>query len=383
MQPDPVNRLLKTSMFLLNWQLWVAPAFFVVLGLVGGLIAEKLLVGAIRRLLKQVSIALDEHIASVARWMIFWLCALWGVYMATFCMSFLQPSTVALVRMLVFIVAMLLSIRLLSKVAVAMVRFYLNHSNQLKALPNTSIFENIIGFGIYLVGLIMLLQTLGISVGPLIAALGVGGLAVSLALQDTLANMFAGIQMILARQIRVGNTIQLENGLSGQVTDIGWRTTTLRQLSGNMVILPNSKMASNIIVNYTNPHPDLTVSVQMMVPLTADLQAIETIAVQVAKAVGETLLVEKNAAKKAKDFMPLVRYLSYGDSCIQMAVNLPFPIPMDGAQVRHQLFKALHARFASEGISLPFAQKIVHLDLQGGTDKLVHKITGEADPPSG
>jgi len=319
----------------------------------------------------------------VARWMVFWLCALWGVYMATFCMSFLQPSTVALVRMLVFIVAMLLSIRLLSKVAVALVRFYLNHSSQLKALPNTSIFENIIGFSVYVVGLIMLLQTLGISVGPLIAALGVGGLAVSLALQDTLANMFAGIQMILARQIRVGNTIQLENGLSGQVTDIGWRTTTLRQISGNMVILPNSKMASNIIVNYTNPHPDLTVSVQMMVPLTADLQAIETIAVQVAKEIGEALLVEKNAAKKARDFMPLVRYLSYGDSCIQMAVNLPFPIPMDGAQVRHQLFKALHARFANEGISLPFAQKIVHLDLQGGTDKLLLKITGEADPASG
>ena len=84
MQQDPVNRLLKTSMFLLDWQLWVAPAFFVVLGLAGGLVAEKLLVGAIRRLLKQVSIALDEHIASVARWMVFWLCALWGVYMGLF-----------------------------------------------------------------------------------------------------------------------------------------------------------------------------------------------------------------------------------------------------------------------------------------------------------
>lgn len=377
---DPMDKLVKAYMLLLDWQLWVAPAFFVVLGLVGGLIAEKLLLGAARRMLKQVSMELDEHIANVLRGMIFWLCTLWGIYMATFCMSFLEAGNIALIRLLVFITAMLLSIGLLSKVAVATVRFYLNHSKQLKALPNTSIFENIIRFGVYLVGIIMLLQTLGISVVPLITALGVGGLAVSLALQDTLANMFAGIHMILARQIRVGNTVQLENGLSGQVMDIGWRTTTLRQLSGNTVILPNSKMASTIIVNYNNPHPELTISLQLAVPLTADLQNVETIAMLVAGDVAHTLLAEKNASKKAKDFQPQVRFLSYGDSCIQMSVSLPFPIPMDGGQVKHELFKALHARFATEGISLPFAQKIVHLDLQGGTDKLVSKIAGEAEP---
>lgn len=362
---DPMDKLAKTALPLLDWRLWVGPSFFVSLGLVGGLVVEKLLLGTIRRVLSHTSMELNEHIASLMRGVIFWLFTLWGVYMATFCMPFLAPGTVALIRMSVFIVAMLLSIRLLAKVAVAMVRFYLGRTKALQALPNTSIFENIIRFGIYIFGIIMLLQTLGISVVPLITALGVGGLAVSLALQDTLANMFAGIQMILARQIRVGNTVQLENGLSGRVEDIGWRTTTMRQLSGNMVILPNSKMASNIIVNYTNPHPDLTISFQMTVPLTADLEQVETLAMEVAKDVALKLLLEKNPGKKPKEFTPQVRFVSYGESWINMAIHLPFTLAMDGGLVKHELFKALHARFVAERISLPFPQSVVHLDMVG------------------
>ncbi|MCE3234275.1 MAG: MscS Mechanosensitive ion channel [Vampirovibrio sp.] len=379
---DPMAKLWKSALPLLDWRLWIGPSFFVTLGVVGGLVVEKLLLGTIRRVLTHTSIELNEHIASIVRGVIFWLFTLWGVYMATFCMPFLAPSTVALIRMIVFIVAMLLSIRLLAKVAVTMVRFYLSRNKQLQALPNTSIFENIIRIAVYVFGIIMLLQTLGISVVPLITALGVGGLAVSLALQDTLANMFAGIQMILARQIRVGNTVQLENGLSGRVEDIGWRTTTMRQLSGNLVILPNSKLASNIIVNYTNPHPDLTVSFQMTVPLTADLEKVEAVAMEVGKDIGLKLLAEKNPGKKPKEFIPQVRFVSYGESWINMAINLPFTLAMDGGLVKHELFKALHARFVAENISLPFPQNIVHLDMirSEAVGGLMAKLGDEGQP---
>jgi small-conductance mechanosensitive channel len=160
----------------------------------------------------------------------------------------------------------------------------------------------------------------------------------------------------------VGNIIQLENGQSGQVQDIGWRTTVLRQLSGNLIILPNSKLASNVIVNFTNPHPDLTVSLQLAVPLTADLQQVEELTREVAESVGRRLLSEKAGGKKHKDLVPLIRYLSYGEASINLSVNLPFPVAMDGGQVRHELFKALHARFLEEHISLPFPQSVVHLE---------------------
>lgn len=356
------DQLLQAMLPLMDWRLWIGPGFFMVLGLVAGLVTEKLLLGMVCQILNHTSLELNEHIASLIRGVIFWMFALWGIYMATYSMTFLEERSITLVRTVVFVLAMILAIRLLAQVAVALVRFYLNHSNELQALPNTSIFENIIRIAVYSFGLLMLLQTLGISVVPLITALGVGGLAVSLALQDTLANMFAGLQMILARQIKVGNVIQLENGQSGLVQDIGWRTTVLKQLSGNLVILPNSKLASNIIVNFVNPHPDLTISLQVTVPLTADLQRVEDIAREVAEEVGRKLLRDKAGNKKYKELTPLVRYLSYGDASINLAIQLPFSVTLDAGLVRHELFKALHARFMAEKISLPFPQSVVHLE---------------------
>lgn len=379
---DPMAKVLKSIMPLLDWRLWIGPGFFVTLGIVTGLIVEKLLVGAIRRVLSHTtSKDMNEHISALMRGMIFWLFTLWGVYLATFCTTtFLAPGTISLIRMMVFIAAMLIAIRLLAKVAVAMVRFYMSRSKELQALPNTSIFENILRIAVYVFGVIMILQTLGVSVVPIITALGVGGLAVSLALQDTLANMFAGIQMIVARQIRVGNTVQMESGQTGVVEDIGWRTTTLRQLSGNMVIVPNSKLASNIIVNFVNPHPDLTVSFQMSVPLTADLEKVEALATEAATQVGLKLLAQKSFKTKPSEFNPMIRFVSYGDAWINMAINLPFNVSMDGALVKHELFKALHARFLAENISLPFPQKIVHLDMAHEAVGLFGKLGNGGSP---
>lgn len=354
----------KTPPILLTWAPWLWPAATVLLGLVVGMVVERLVLRGVREILKHTPLELNEQIAATLRGVIFWLFAMWAIYMATYGLPFLQGGQVVLVRHLVFLIAMLLSIRLLARVAVATLRFYLNYSKALSALPNTSIFENIVLFVVYVLGLLMMLQTLGVSIVPIVTALGVGGLAISLALQDTLANLFAGIQMILARQIKVGNTIQLENSYVGEVVDIAWRTTTLRQLSGNMVILPNSKMASNIIINYTTPHPDLTVTFPMAVALDADLQQVETISQEVAQAVGQTLIRQKlgKSSKSASSFNPLVRFLSYGESWINMAVQMPFTMPVDGGLVRHELFKALHQRLMAEKISLPFPQNVVHLD---------------------
>jgi small-conductance mechanosensitive channel len=349
---------------LISWQPWIGPAITILLGLLVGIVMERVLIGAVRKVLSHTALELNDHIVATLRGVILWLMLMWGAYVATYGMPFVPESNLALIRHVVFVMAMLLSIRLLAQMAVAVARFYLNYSNAMTALPNTSIFENLIRCSVYVLGLLMLLQTLGVSIVPIVTTLGVGGLAISLALQDSLANLFTGIQMLLARQIRVGDTIQLENSMAGEVIDIAWRTTTLRQLSGNLVILPNNKLASNIIVNYSNPHPDLTVSLQLAVPLTADLQRVEEVAVEEARTVALTLLRQKIPKSKGRlpELNPLVRYLSYGESWINMAVQIPFTIAMDGGLVRHELFKALHRRFVAEGISLPFPQNIVHLD---------------------
>jgi small-conductance mechanosensitive channel len=369
MAGDPWVGFSTNILPLLNWQLWIVPGMLVALGIISGIILEKLLLGSIRRILNHTAIELNAEIAATLRGVILWIFGLWGAHMATYSIHFLDRDTLEVVRRIIFSLGMLLAIQIAAKISVALARFYLIRSGGARTLPNTSIFENIVRVLVFILGFIMLLQTLGVSVLPLITALGIGGLAMSLALQDTLANLLAGIQMLLAGQIRVGDTIQLESGQTGKVEDIGWRTTTLRQLSDNLVILPNSKLASNVIQNFTQPHPDLTITLILTVSTENDLQTLEKLASDVAAEVGKRLIQEKNPGRsKPVELKPIVRYQSYGESWLNMAISLPFKSVMDGGLVRHELIKALSQRFRSEGIEIPFSRNIMHFSPVGGAE---------------
>lgn len=372
---DSLDRLLQDVTPLVIWQRWLWPASFLIVGLVSGLVVEKIVVSTVRKVFRHQSIQLNDYIVSLLKGMVWCLFLLWGLSLATYSMP-LDARSLGVVRSIIFMVGMILIIRLLAQVAVAVVRFYLNHAWALKALPNTSIFENIIRIAVYGFGLIIMLQTMGVSVWPLITALGAGGLAVSLALQDTLANMFAGIQMILARQIRVGDTIQLENGLSGRVEDIGWRTTMLRQLSGNRVILPNNKMAANIIVNYTLPHPDLTVTFPVEVPIIENPRKMEEWVTAALREAAAGMLSGQSAVSTTPD--PIVRFVAYGDASMQMSVSMTFATPVDGGLLRHEFFKTLHDRFATEQVSPPFPRKRMLLDFPEERWERFHPLHVEA-----
>ena len=102
-------------------------------------------------------------------------------------------------------------------------------------------------------GFLIAFTHLGVSIAPLLTALGIGGLAVSLALKDTLENIFAGINVLMEKSIRVGAFIPLESGQEGTVKDITWRTTRIQLLSNNTVIIPNSKLAQSVVTNYHLP----------------------------------------------------------------------------------------------------------------------------------
>ena len=92
-----------------------------------------------------------------------------------------------------------------------------------------------------ILGLLVVLNGLGLSITPMLTALGVGGLAVALALQEPLANFFAGVFLTLAGQIRSGDYVKLDSGQEGYVVDFSWRSTRLRMLANNLVVVPNSK----------------------------------------------------------------------------------------------------------------------------------------------
>ena len=120
-------------------------------------------------------------------------------------------------------------------------------------LAASSIVQTIVKTIIFIIGILIILQSLGISITPILTALGVGGIAVALALQDTLANLFSGVHIIVLRKVRVGDYIKLDSGEEGYVTDITWRNTTIVTILNNMIIIPNSTIASSILRNYYFP----------------------------------------------------------------------------------------------------------------------------------
>lgn len=100
---------------------------------------------------------------------------------------------------------------------------------------------------IFVLGGLVILETLGIPVTPPVTALGAGGIAVALALQDILSNLFAGIYLLVERPLRVGEVVKLETGQEGTVADIGWRITRIRMPPNSTIIVPNGKLAQSVL----------------------------------------------------------------------------------------------------------------------------------------
>ena len=216
------------------------------------------------------------------------------------------------------------------------------------ALPVTTLTRNVAWGLVATLGLLVILSGLGLSITPMLTALGVGGLAVALALQEPLSNFFAGVFITLAGQLRVGDYVQLDSGQEGYVVDFSWRSTRLRMLANNLVVVPNAKFAQAIVVNHHLPTSDLAVLIEVGVDYDSDLAHVERVVVEVAR---ETM---RQVAGGVPGFEPFIRYHTFGDSSIDFTVILRAKEFVDQYLVKHEFVKRLHARFDREGIVIPF-----------------------------
>lgn len=233
------------------------------------------------------------------------------------------------------------------------------------ALPVSSLTRNVAWTLIATLGVLVILNGLGLSITPMLTALGVGGLAVALALQEPLANFFAGLFITLAGQIRVGDYVKLDSGQEGYVADLSWRSTRLRMLANNLVVVPNAKLAQAIVVNHHLPSQDLAVLVEVGVDYASDLAHVERVVAEVGR---EVML---NVAGGVPAFEPFIRYHTFGESSIDFTVILRAKEFVDQYLVKHEFVKRLHARFNREGIVIPFPiRTIAHRDEAPGAEKV-------------
>jgi len=208
--------------------------------------------------------------------------------------------------------------------------------------------RRIVSIIIVAMGVLVILDQLGVSIAPLIAGLGIGGLAVALALQGTLTNFFAGVNVLTDGSIRVGDFVELESGLRGNVDQIGWRTTRIRMLANNMVIIPNSKLAESVATNYNYPVDEMSVYVELGVGYSSDLEHVERVTLEVARKVME------ETEGSVKEYEPSVWYTEFGDSNINFWVVLRANAYLDSWRLKHNFIKALFRRYNEEGIEISF-----------------------------
>jgi len=222
-------------------------------------------------------------------------------------------------------------------------------------MPFTSLTQNLVTIIILIVGILWLLSNLGVSITPMLTALGVGSLAVALALQDTMSNFFAGLYILASRQFRPGDFIKLDSGAEGYVVDIGWRATRIRELRNNMIVVPNAKLAQTQITNYHYPEKEMSASVQVGVAYGSDLDKVERVTIDVARNVLRT------TPGGVADFEPSIRFHTFGDSSVNFSVTLRVKEYNDKFLLIHEFIKRLHERYQKEGIEIPFPQRIVRI----------------------
>ncbi|SPT57054.1 MULTISPECIES: mechanosensitive ion channel family protein [Actinomadura] len=230
---------------------------------------------------------------------------------------------------------------------------------------NVTIFANITRVLVLGVGVLVMLQSVGVSITPLLGALGVGGLAVALALQDTLANLFAGVHVLASKTIEPGDYIKLSSGQEGYVVDINWRNTSIRTLSDNIEVIPNQRFSDTILTNYHRPAQDMSLLIQARVAYESDLERVEDVVIEV----GREVMSEVEGG--VEDAEILVRFHTFAESGIGFTTILRTGEFGDQFRIKHEFVKRLHRRFAKEGIRVPYPRREIILPGGGEPSDLV------------
>lgn len=273
------------------------------------------------------------------------LCLVVGLYWIVNTIDIIAPL-VKIFSYILFTVIILTITRVVARAVGSIIDMQIERSD--KKMPKTTLLTAIMNGVIYAMGILVILQYYGISIAPILTALGVGGMAVALSLQETLANIFSGLHLILSKQLRIGDYIHLNSGEEGRVTDITWRFTTIIPAGdSNMVVVPNKSIAAATIRNYSLPRRDITIKIPVGVSYDSDLEQVERVTLEVADEVMRR--VDPGVKKK-----PAVRFHTFGDSSINFDVQLHTNRFDMQFLLKHEFIKALTKRYRVENIEIPY-----------------------------
>ncbi|MCU0579416.1 MAG: mechanosensitive ion channel family protein [Desulfobacterota bacterium] len=335
----------------LNKLLFPGLAFLVILVVL--LVVRALVLRGLHHWAKRTDHHLDDLIIGAFKVPSLFLCLALSLHLAIE-FSELAIRYTQYVTKVIYLVVLLSTVLGATHLSSLLFRYYIRRYDLPVSAPGLAI--GVINGLLWIIGFLIALTFLGVSIAPLLTALGVGGLAVSLALKDTLENIFAGINVLMEKSIRVGDFIRLESGQEGTVKDITWRTTRIQLLSNNTVIIPNSKLAQSVVTNYHLPEKSFALRLPVSASYASNPDRVEKVLLAEAqKALGEI-------PGLLRDPEPFVRFSpGFGESSLDFTLNCQVADYVDQYLVLHELRKRIFQRFRAEGIEIPFPQRTVHL----------------------
>lgn len=208
---------------------------------------------------------------------------------------------------------------------------------------------------ISIVGILFILPVWGIQIGPLLTSLGIAGVAVAFALQSTLGNIFGGVSLILDKSIKVGDKIRLDNDTMGTVMDVGLRSTKIKTWDGELITIPNGKMADSRILNFVQPDPSVRVVIDFGVEYGSDTSKVRKVVLSTIQKIPGVL----------KEPEPKVPMMEMGDFALKFKAlfwveNFDIKFPTK-ALATERIYNDLR----KEGIGIPFPTRTVYMVEKG------------------
>jgi len=332
----------------------MVPVFFSIGGIGAGILFEKFILPGLKKIVERTPWKWDDILISSFGGVgfIFFTCL--GFYLGINHVADENSVWMVIFDKSIIIAAILAISLLVSRVTANLLR--LSSPKKRDIVPATSIIANITTLFIFIAGFLMILHTVGISIAPMLTAFGIGGLAVALALRETLSNLFAGIHILASRHINPGDFIQIDQEREGYVTDVTWRNTTIKTIQDNIIVIPNSKLVSAIVANYHLPVKEFTMVVSLGVGYDSDLVMVEKVTIDVAK---EIMSEVKGGIP---EYDPVVRFREFGEYSIKFIVTMRVKEYIQKYHLRHEFIKRLHQRYRESGIIIPYPVQRIYLN---------------------
>lgn len=332
-----------------DWPYIVLPLTIILGFVLLGWLLEKRVVSQLLFVAREKNLRFSEGVLHSIRGLsILWF-ALLGINIALSLPNLpIFPNLIILIKKVILVAFLASATWVITQLSVEILRVYTTRDDGVS--PLTSLFEFLAKVAIFSCGFLIILSSIGISITPLLTAFGIGGVSLGLALQNTLANLMSGINIITSKKVNPGDYIELRTGEAGYVRDVDLKYTVIEEITNNLLVIPNAQIISSSFRNYSLPDHSLLVPVEVGISYDSDLEKVEKITIEVMKEIAAS------RQPNLTDYQPLIRYGKFDYYSILLTVYLKVIEEefFEHLTIKHEFIKRLHRRYQEEGIKIPY-----------------------------